>query len=159
MKFMCFGSTLSYPHKEFLNLRLPSTRTKYNPHPQCGPSPAGGPVVPGPPIWNPCPHFTFGSPVAAYIQSCILKMWPPFGLLAPLLLHPGDGPDTYAKQCGCPHPPRKCGYPHPARVNPPRARLYHTWLSLPVRKTWVLSEHNSELAKAITGDAVPPPFL
>jgi len=28
---MCFGSTLSYPHKEFLNPRPP--RTKYNPLP------------------------------------------------------------------------------------------------------------------------------
>jgi len=44
------------------------------------------------------PYFMFGSPVAAYIQYCIFKMWPPllvFGpswFLAPLLLHPGDGP-------------------------------------------------------------------
>jgi len=30
---MCFGSTLSYPHKEFLNPRPPRTRSKYNPHP------------------------------------------------------------------------------------------------------------------------------
>jgi len=39
MKFMCFGSTLSYPHKEFL---IPP-RTKFNPHPhrKCGyPQPA-----------------------------------------------------------------------------------------------------------------------
>ena len=48
-----------------------------------GPSPAWGPVVPGPPIWNRCPHFTFGPPVATYIQYCILKMWPPFWFLAP----------------------------------------------------------------------------
>ena len=33
IKFMCFGSTPSYPHKEFLNLRPPCIRTKYNPHP------------------------------------------------------------------------------------------------------------------------------
>ena len=32
------------------------------------------------------PHFTFGPPVATYIQYCILKMW------LPLLLNPGDGP-------------------------------------------------------------------
>jgi len=30
---MCFGSTLSYPHKEFLNPRPHRTRTKYNPLP------------------------------------------------------------------------------------------------------------------------------
>jgi len=29
------------------------------------------------------PHFAFGPPVAAYIQYCILKMWPPFWVLAP----------------------------------------------------------------------------
>ena len=41
-------------------------------------SSAGKAVVPGPPIWNQCPpYFTFGPPVAAYIQYCILKMWPP----------------------------------------------------------------------------------
>jgi len=45
------------------------------------------------------PHFTFGPPVAAYIQHCILKIWPPllvfgpsFWFLPPLLLHPGDRP-------------------------------------------------------------------
>jgi len=45
------------------------------------------------------PHFTFGPPVAAYIQYCILKIWPHllvFGpsvcFLDPLLLNPGDGP-------------------------------------------------------------------
>jgi len=38
------------------------------------------------------PHFTFGPPVAAYIQYCILKMWPPSRFCPPLLLHPGDGP-------------------------------------------------------------------
>jgi len=46
--------------------------------------------VPGPPIWNRCPHFTFGLPVDAYIQYCIFKMWPP------LLLNSGDGPGTMA---------------------------------------------------------------
>jgi len=29
------------------------------------------------------PHFTFGPPVAAYIQYCILKMWPPLLVFAP----------------------------------------------------------------------------
>jgi len=33
IKFMCFGSTLSYPHKEFLIPRPPRTRSKFNPHP------------------------------------------------------------------------------------------------------------------------------
>ena len=33
IKFMCFGSTLKYPHKEFLIPRPPRTRTKYNPLP------------------------------------------------------------------------------------------------------------------------------
>jgi len=30
IKFRCFGSTLSYPHKEFLNSRPPRTRTQSN---------------------------------------------------------------------------------------------------------------------------------
>jgi len=30
MKFMCFGSTLSYTHKQFLNTSPPRTRSKYN---------------------------------------------------------------------------------------------------------------------------------
>ena len=38
---------------------------------------SGGPVVPGPPFEICAPHFTFAPPVAAYIQYCILKMWPP----------------------------------------------------------------------------------
>jgi len=37
-------------------------------------------------------HFTFGPPVAAYIQYCILNMCPPFWFLSPPLLNPGDGP-------------------------------------------------------------------
>jgi len=48
-----------------------------------GSSPAGGPVVPGPPFEIGDPHFTFGLTVAEYIQYCILKMWPPFWYLAP----------------------------------------------------------------------------
>ena len=43
IKFICFGSTLSYPYKEFLILCPPCTRTKFNPRPsrtgthsQCG---------------------------------------------------------------------------------------------------------------------------
>ena len=59
----------------------------------------GRPVVPAPHLKSVPLHFTFGSPVAAYIQYCILKLWPPSGFwplfLAfgpPLLLNPGDGP-------------------------------------------------------------------
>jgi len=34
IKFMCFGSTFSYPHKEkFLILRQPDTHNKFNPLP------------------------------------------------------------------------------------------------------------------------------
>jgi len=43
---------------------------------------SGGPVVPGPPFEISTPGLTFGPPVAAYIQYCILKMCPPFGFLA-----------------------------------------------------------------------------
>jgi len=46
----------------------------------------------GPPFEICAPHFTFSPLVATYIQYSILKMWPPFWLLAPLLLNPGDGP-------------------------------------------------------------------
>ena len=35
-----------------------------------GPSPAGRPVVSSPPFEIGAPHFTFGPPVAAYIQYC-----------------------------------------------------------------------------------------
>jgi len=55
--------------------------------------------VPVPPFEIDAPPFTFGPPVAEYIQYCNLKMWPPFWFLAPpsgfwpaLLLNPGDGP-------------------------------------------------------------------
>jgi len=37
-----------------------------------------------PPFEIGAPHLTFDPPVAAYIQYCILKMWPPFWFLAPL---------------------------------------------------------------------------
>jgi len=39
--------------------------------------------------WSPtrfeigAPHFMFGPPVAAYIQHCILKMWPPLLVFGP----------------------------------------------------------------------------
>ena len=50
----------------------------YKTYIDAGPSPAGGPVVPGPPhLKSVPPHVTFGPPVAAYIQYCILKIWPP----------------------------------------------------------------------------------
>ena len=44
---------------------------------------SGGASGARPPIWNLCPHFTFGPLVAAYIQYSIFKMWPPFWFLAP----------------------------------------------------------------------------
>ena len=40
-----------------------------------GPSPAGGQWCPAHHLKSEPPHFTFGPPVAAYIQYCILKMW------------------------------------------------------------------------------------
>jgi len=62
-----------------------------------------GQWCPAPPFEIGAPHFTFGPPVATYIQYCILKMWPPllvfgpsFWFLAPLLLHLGDGPEYSA---------------------------------------------------------------
>ena len=33
IKFMCFGSAISYPHEEFLIPRPPRTCNKFNPHP------------------------------------------------------------------------------------------------------------------------------
>jgi len=51
-------------------------------------------MVPGPPhLISAPPHFMFGSPIAAYIQYCILKMWTPLVVFGPpLLQNPGDGP-------------------------------------------------------------------
>jgi len=48
-----------------------------------GRSPAGRPVVPGPPFEICAPHFTFGPLVAAYIQYNIFKMWPPLLVFGP----------------------------------------------------------------------------
>ena len=48
-----------------------------------GPSPAGGSGARSPHLKSMLPHFTFGPPVATYIQYCILKMCPPFWFLAP----------------------------------------------------------------------------
>jgi len=66
-----------------------------------GSSPAGGQWCPAPHLKSVPPHSTFGPPVAAYIQYCILKMWSPFCFFAPpsgfwhqLLLNLGDGPAT-----------------------------------------------------------------
>jgi len=44
-----------------------------------GSSQAGGQWCPAPPFEIGAPHFTFGPPVAAYIQHCILKCGPPSG--------------------------------------------------------------------------------
>jgi len=57
-----------------------------------GPSPAGGQWCPAPHLESVRPHVTFDPSVAAYIQYCIVKMWPPFWFLAPLLLHLSDRP-------------------------------------------------------------------
>ena len=61
--------------------------TKTDPHHYhhwwAGPSPAGGQWWPTPHLKSVSPHFTFGPPVAAYIQYYILKMWPPFWFLVP----------------------------------------------------------------------------
>ena len=47
----------------------------------------GGASGARPPIWNRSPHFTFGPPAAAYIQCCILKMWPDWPPFCFLPLH------------------------------------------------------------------------
>jgi len=46
---------------------------------------SGGPVVPVPHLKSVPPHFTFGPPVAAYINTVFLKCDPPSGFW-PLLL-------------------------------------------------------------------------
>ena len=44
----------------------------------------GGQWCPAPPLFEICtPHFTFGPPVAAYIQYCILKMCNPLLVFSP----------------------------------------------------------------------------
>jgi len=48
-----------------------------------GPSPAGEPVVPGPPFKICAPPFHVWPPVVAYIQYCILSMCPPLWFLVP----------------------------------------------------------------------------
>jgi len=48
-----------------------------------GPSPAGDQWCPAPQLKSVLPHFTFGPPVATYIQYCILKMLPPFLVFGP----------------------------------------------------------------------------
>jgi len=68
---------------------------------QTGSSPTGGQWCPAPHLKSLPPYFTFGPPVAAYIQYYILKMRPhfcffapPSGFWPPLLLNLGDGPAT-----------------------------------------------------------------
>ena len=63
-----------------------------------GSSPAGGQWCPDPPFEIGAPHFTFGPPVAAYIQYCIFKMWPLLLVFGPPAANPGDGPGTCAKR-------------------------------------------------------------
>jgi len=64
-----------------------------------GPSPAGGPVVPGPPIRNRCPSISrLAPPVAACIQYFMLKMWTSLLVFGPpWLLNPGDGSASFQK--------------------------------------------------------------
>jgi len=55
MKFMCFGSTLSYPHKEFLNPRPQQVQPALTPQ-QIQPAPARIAVqtpTPAPQMWVP----------------------------------------------------------------------------------------------------------
>ena len=55
MKFMCFGSTLSYPHKEFLNPRPQQVQPALTPR-QIQPAPARIAVqapMPAPQMWVP----------------------------------------------------------------------------------------------------------
>jgi len=50
---------------------------------------------PAPHVKSVPPHFTFGPPVAEYINTVFLKCAPPFWFLAPLI-NPGDGPGSTA---------------------------------------------------------------
>ena len=43
----------------------------------------GGQWCPAPRVKSVPPHVTFGPPVAAYIQYCILKMWPTLLVFGP----------------------------------------------------------------------------
>ena len=61
---------------------------------KAGPSPAGGPVVPGPSIWNRYPPFqVWPTGCCTHPILYFKNVSPPFWFLAPLLLHPGDGPE------------------------------------------------------------------
>ena len=70
--FLKFSGRGNCPYDSFAGLVL------------CRADASGGAVVPGPAFKIGAPHFTSGPPVAAYIQYCILKMWPllVFGPLA-----------------------------------------------------------------------------
>jgi len=66
-----------------------------------GPSPTGGPVVPGPPFEIGAPSF-HAWPPGCYTHPILyfLNVAPPSGFCPPLLLNPGDGPvrvSTYEK--------------------------------------------------------------
>jgi len=54
-------------------------------------SPAGGPVVPGPPIWNRCPPFHVWSPGCYMHPILFLKCDPPSGFWPALLLNLATG--------------------------------------------------------------------
>ena len=53
----------------------------------------GGPVVPGPPIWNRCPPISRLAPRLLHTSNTVsLKYGPHSGVCPPLLLNPDDGP-------------------------------------------------------------------
>jgi len=61
-----------------------------------GPSPAGGPVVPGPPIWNLCPPISRLASWLLHTSNTVFKKCaPPSVFWPPLLLNPGDGPGLH----------------------------------------------------------------
>jgi len=61
-----------------------------------GPSPAGGPVVPGPPIWNLFPPISRLASWLLHTSNTVFKKCaPPSVFWPPLLLNPGDGPGLH----------------------------------------------------------------
>ena len=91
----CIPGILTFGGKHVKSMK----RCWWSTLPRAGPSPAGGQWCPVPLFEISALHFTFGPPVAAYIQRCIFKIGLPFCFVAPLfvfwpllLLNPGDGP-------------------------------------------------------------------
>jgi len=96
-------------------------------------------------------HFTFGPPVAAYIQYCIFKMWPSSGFWPPLLLNPGDGPaedpaeEIHACSTNSSAKSKRFILQFPT-VTPSLKRL---WLSIQFLKTRALQIFGGRIAQAI----------